>query len=504
MGVRSVLGYDPVRYAREVLEDSDDKARRVLMANRRAIFEDDSETSIKNEIDRVFNDPTVKSRARQFAPLARSQSIARRIINELTRPVYMVPPVRNVDNDADQKRYQDIAAECALDERLALGLALGLAETASFVQTLYVPRLERMVCSILPADCVSVIADPDDPYLELALIYDKPVYKNGTWVTWHVYWDDEVRFQLDENGNKIPFKGGDAHQLGRIPFVSIHTAPRVGGAYWNPSHNESLFATQRAASLLTLLALRKLKARGFPAMVVNGDIRQFPKGQLLDEEVPIQAPEGTDVKDLQNEADADNYLRMLDALTMTAAANNGISRARMNQDKDGDDTGLLEQRAEMIRIMRPVELAQFEVCKAVSQEYPEQDRRLSLDAKLAVDFGELPVRVDPKAALEVWDLKRKMGIANVLDQIKAENPEIRTDEEAEAELQRNLEIESKFIEARRALNMASDANTRQPGQDPAANGAMGPMVRDGQMTKDEAAQHAENGLPDLEDDDVID
>lgn len=490
MGVRSVLKLDPLRLARDVLETAEDKHRRVLMAERRAIYEDDSESSTKNEITRIFNDQTVKNRAYPYAKMAGSFSLAKRVINEKARPVYIIPPVRAVKNQVDQPKFTLISNETGLDDKLPQALAFGLAQNHSFLQTRYVARLKRTVLSVVPADCVSVIADPDDPHLMLALTYDKRVWVDGKWQTWSVYWDDEVRFDIDHNGNKREPQGGEKHSLGLIPFVHICPVPRVGGQFWNVTSNDDLFATQKAGNLMTLLSLRKLKARGFPSLVVSGDIRSLPKGQLLDEEVPLLAPDGTDIKDLMNDANAQNYLDMLSALESRAAANNGISRARLNQEKDGDDTGLMEQRAEMIKVMRPVEIALFEVFKAVSQEYPDPERRIPMDAEMTIDFGELTMRVDPKAELEVWDMRRKMGVANVLDQIKASNPEIRNDEEAWAELKANMDAEAEFIKQRRALNIAEDANNQEPGQDAAANGAMGPAVRDGEMSKDEAASAA--------------
>jgi hypothetical protein len=499
LGVKSVLGLDPLRLARDVLATAEDKTRRALMAERRAIYEGDSESAIKNEISRIFNDPTVKQRAYAFAALAKSFALAKRIVNEKARPVYVVPPVRSTKDKADQDRLAQIALETRLDDKFASALAYALAENHSYVQTRYVDRFKQIVLGVVPADTVSIIEDPDDPHRELALMYDRRVWRDGKWVIWQVYWDDEVTFQIDEHGNKVIGARGERHTLGLIPFTHICTVPRVSGQYWNTTSNSELFATQKAGNLMTLLGLRKLKARGFPSMVVSGDIRAFPKGQLLDEEVPLQAPDGTDIRDLGNEVNADNYLSMLSALESRAAADNGISRARMNQEKDGDDTGLMEQRAEMIKVMRDVELAQFEVFKAVSQEYPDPARRLSVDASMSIDFGELTVRVDPKAELEVWDMRRKMGVANVLDQIKSSNPEIRDDDDAWDELEQNMEAEAEFIKRRRALNVSEDANNQEPGQDAAVNGAMGPAVRDGEMTRDEAAQAATGANEDPDD-----
>jgi len=493
--VSSVLKVDPVRLARAVLASPEDESRRAHQRRRRALFEDDGEAVIKDEINRIFSDPTVKQRVYGFARLAKSQNLAKRIIMELARPAYVVPPVRTVDPADEQERFSRLVTESVTDERMSHGLVMGLVENAAFVQDRYVARLGRVVTSVVPADCVAVVQDPDDPLLEMALIVDKPVLKtDGTRVLWRVYWDDEVKFQLDESGNVVPFaKGGPAvtpHGLGRIPFTAVHTVTRTGADYWNLTSNDDLFETQKAVSLLMLLALRKLKARGFRSLIVTGDLRNFPKGQLLDEEVPIQAPEGTQVTETAEEAAAKNYLEMIEALEMRAAANRGISRARMNQDKAGDDTGLMEQRGGTIQIMRPVELARFEVLKAISREYPDPARRLSPEATMAIDYGEIEHRVDPKEELEIWEARRRMGVASVLDQIKATNEEIKTDEGAWQELDRNLWAEAEFVRRRRALNIPEDMTAQEPGQDPRLNGAMETPVREGLMSRDEAREQA--------------
>ena len=53
--------------------------------------------------------------------------------------------------------------------------------------------------------------------------------------------------------------------------------------------------------------------------------------------------------------------------------------------------------------------------------------------------------------------------------------------------------EAVIIARRRALNIPADATADEPGQDPQHNGAMGPKVRSGAMTRDEAAAQAATG-----------
>jgi hypothetical protein len=123
----------------------------------------------------------------------------------------------------------------------------------------------------------------------------------------------------------------------------------------------------------------------------------------------------------------------------------------------------------------------------------EAGRPIPDEAILENDFGEIEFRADPEGTLNIWEKLRGMGAMNTLDILKRINPEIRTDDEAWREFERNLAVEARRIEMQRALQMSPTMTMEAPGQNAQANGALGPQVRDGQMTGDEAAKKAEGG-----------
>lgn len=495
MGVRSVLGADPVILARNLVDSREDLNRIERQQSRRLMLGDNFESVIKRVIQRTFTDPTVRERVNSFASMARAENIFKRVCQEKARPIYIVPPVRMLDNEADQGRFNAIAEAGGLDCVMDSACLLSLAQNTSFVLEHYNQRLDRIVYQALPADAVRVLQDPDDPLRMLGILYDYEVLlPDGTTVAWRAYWDDEVRFVLNHN-NQLAGPVAE-HDLGRIPAVAIHSTPRWG-SFWNVHSGDDLFESQCAVSMLTLLALRKLKARGFRQIVLQGDMLNFPKGQVWDEESGLQVPEGSSVQELGQEADAANYLEMIRALMNDVAANNGISRARLNQENSSSssDVGLLEQRAEIVKFMRLAELELFDLTKQVSREFGDE-RTLSEGARMSIDFAELAQKVDPKADLEIWEMRQKAGVASVLDQIKADNPDIKTDQEAWDEFDRNLVILSQKVLRMRALNESPGATQEQPGQSPAANGALGPAVRDGKMTAGEALDASREGVRD--------
>jgi len=146
--------------------------------------------------------------------------------------------------------------------------------------------------------------------------------------------------------------------------------------------------------------------------------------------------------------------------------------------------GLMEERAEAVKMMQRVEEDLFEVLKMVSI-----DRGLPIpeDATIKIDFPELISKYDRKTELEIADIERKAGLRNFLDDIKRLNPEIRNNSEAEAEFVANIKINTEAYQLLRELNLSSDADAEDPGKSAEENGAKGPAVRDGEMSKDAAA-----------------
>jgi hypothetical protein len=116
-----------------------------------------------------------------------------------------------------------------------------------------------------------------------------------------------------------------------------------------------------------------------------------------------------------------------------------------------------------------------------------------------VDLGQLFNRVDRETQLRIRREECSRGLRSRVDDVLEDNPEYGGDRAlALAHLVEKSEEESVVVAKQRALNMPADADGENMGQNPSANGAMGPRVRDGEMSRDEAAERAENGDPEAE------
>lgn len=499
MGIEYLYGKSPVVMAREALADPSDMQRRDKSRVRSKLLRGDGADVLKSEIKPLYTDLSVRKRVNAFARFTNSEALFKRLVGDMARPVYSIPPTRRVTPAGEQGTFANIVRRSRLNQRMALGLRSMIAAGDAALFDRYVPSLDRIVTSVLDAHTFTVIPHPDDPGTAAAYIYDRPV--GGA--IWHVYWDDEITFQFDADGGLQPFKLGDSpapvkHGLARMPFTPLHLSER-SDSFFDGVEGEDMVAGDLACRLLKLIGLRVLKVRGTTKIVVEGDSQSVPRDQIMDEENALQAEDGATIKTLGDQTDARHYLDFLRSTKEDVAANRGISRARLNRDKAdaSSDVGLLEVRADLVQIMTEVEQEHFEVLKMVSAESPDP---IVPDATMEIDFGEWEVRTDREAELRIFEAEEKLGLSNILDMIAAKNPEASDERKQWAEYRRNIGAYAKRMEMVRALNAPADGNVREPGQDAERNGRMGPMVRDGRMSRDDAADKARGRFSDDLDD----
>jgi hypothetical protein len=506
MGLRKLYGLPPapkdgvndtgltalVRLAHKAVSDPKEKERRRLAQERVDLFYEFTTDVLRTAAATIFKDRDVFKRLEPFLALSGHPSLFRRTIDEVAGPAYQIGPTRKVvvgegerapDKDATQK-YRELAKLVHLDERFDLACHLGHACNSVFLIGRKPESIGTVVDLMTPAQ-ITIITHPDDAHREAAYIYDTTHVEGTDVVKAHSYWDDEEGFLFTQGGQLIRRV---TQPLRRMAIVPIHMTERPSGQYWDISSGNALVQASIAAGLLTALTLKLHKSQGFKQLVVAGDIVAFPKEQALDEENAILAPNGTTISTLDLTVPAGHYLTTLEDIVRRAAAQYGISLDRLNANasSDSSDVGLEERRADAIKVFRRAEENMFSLLCAM------EPGTSPTTARLAVDYGELSLRTDPMGTLELWQEQISKGLRNELDNIRAMNPEIDSDEEAWTEFDRNLDIHAKAIERMRALNMTKDATPEMPGQDAQANGAMGPKVRDGEMTRDEAADAAEN------------
>lgn len=487
MGLRQFTT-SPREAAWGAINGSQEKYRRARAQRRLDIYGDNYEHILLGKIDEIYEAAEIKAQLAPFAALAVANSLLKRIVNEIARPIYALPPRRKVTGSAGANAaYKALCREMRVDRVMDAAIRRVRAANHCILFCRYVEGA-GMSLDILTPSQVTVVPHPDRPSVALAVAYDKDVTTMAGPSRRYVVWDDEQYFEIDAAG--FPATEPVRHGLGRIPMVQMHLSEPVG-TYWDPHTGSDLEAAAIQSSLLDALKLKLHYCQGEKVVAEIGD-GESPQNQTLDGLNLLKFPGGTILTELNLVTDPGHYLRSKAELETTVAANHGISRARLNQeDKGQDDVGLRERTAELVQVAREAELDLFEVVKLVSREHPLY--QIPEDARLSADFGQPSARTDRKAQLDIRKTERSDGVRNVLDDIMEDNPEIDDEDEAWTELDENMAVEAEFVRRRRALQIPEDVSVDEPGQDAAVNGAMGPKVRDGEMTKDEAADQAAKG-----------
>lgn len=515
-GVRSVLGLDPLEAARDTIASRSDQDRRVAMARRVELLNDDVERTLREECSRIFSRER-RARLDKLIRLGGAINLFRRIVDEVARPVYSPPPLRTIyrsGDDAglrgdrrpgpDQGDYLALARECRLDAKLSLAARLVYAANACALGVRYSERLGLILDVLAPSE-FSVIPDPDDPTgAPLALMYQLSPSNRREDQAW-AYWDADEAFVLDARGRRYDIADAAGNPVktltaanghpGILPFVVVHRSEH-NGCYWDNTGGQDIANGQRAIGVLVGLMLNLLKTQGHQQLAMTNGSGMIPQteglspDQLLDPESAVISSEGS-LSVLYTPTPIDHFARAIDILSSTIGANHGLTRDRMNQtgQPNADMAGLLERRAEAIVRFADAEQLLFDVMRVVSRAHPRYS--ISDDARLLVDYAEISTKVERSKVLDVWEREIAMGLRNPYDCIREDQPEIRDDDEARAEITRNAEARAWKVQLERALNVRTDGTM---GQTPEQNGAMGTEVRDGHMSKDEAADHADSTL----------
>lgn len=500
MGLRA-LGLDPVRMVLDVITSPDENFRRYDASRRVKLYRDDFESSLQEQIGIIFRDEAIRIRLYQLARLSGSSSLLKRVADELARPIYAKAPRRTITlpgqreaSKSDQKAYSDLADTICLDAVMDLSARLLVACTSVFLVAQVIeglqadPKATTPHLEVMTPDMVSVIHHPKAKTVSVALICDSERVIAGHCLRTYVVIDDTERWEMDSAGAMIGTPV--AHGLGRKPWVELHRLHRWGH-YWASSAGRDLEAATLQSMLLDCIKLKKHKSQSHIQLAYNGDSDGFVKDQTMDEESILMSQGTGTLTPIDLQADPSGILKSQDALEMKSAANYGLSMDRMNHKGGGDDDGLGERVAELTKVLAKGEGCLFDLWRAVGKASGIVE--LNATAKMTIDYGALQHRVDRMAQLAIFETEERLGIASPLDAIYEKNPEIESDDEAWNEFKQNLADRSLKIQMLRELNMTATASPDMPGQNAQQNGALGPQVRDGNMTKTEAALVAEAG-----------
>jgi hypothetical protein len=479
-GVRAITGRDPVVAMWEAIHDPTEQQRKKDMCERMNLVRDNARPVIEAEIGRRYQDAEQQARVMPFAGAGGANNMFRRIVRDIVRALFRTPPVRTVNDPADNLRYAELTdqmGEGGLTGKIRLGFEFMDAANVSYLLLRVSQRL-GMLMDVLGADIVTVLSDPDDVTRMLGMAYESGyrIY-NGQRCKVFRYWDALETFELFDNWPIMVPGTYEKHPFGEIPVVAIHAGER-SCEYQDTTRGLSVLDAQKKIGAEGANLARLMKVHGHRQLNVSGELKDFNQNQVLDPQTVFITPPGVAVQAVDLTVDVVGNLAVIDHDMRTMAAHAGMSFDRILQKAPvaSDDIGLMERREEMVPIAWRTEQRVFTLTKRLSLWHPNPALRMGAASKLFLEYPEVATRLDRMTELNIRELEKKALVRNDLDDIKEDRPEVRDDKSAWEVLKRNARIRAVAIMVKRILNISADGST---GQTPQQNGAQGPIARDG-------------------------
>lgn len=457
-----------------------DHERRTEMLERKNILRDNLRQIIHAQLALMFTPQTYDDM--KFYVDA-TNNVMRRVIRELST-VYTQEPKREISPKGNQKRFEEIVKTVSLNEKLGRAnyLVNGLNDAI-----LQVAVLGGMVdINILTPDMVTVFENKDNPMvLDALMIEDAYIDEVGQTQRQWVYWSPTRHFIVDKDfrrqavaGNPEmmnPYAEQNILLNAFFPFVPVHASDREN-CFWDRYTGRDLVDATKLIAIQSTFRnfMVPMQFKQLSVKMQGVDDGKMLKSNQIKSPLDILTTNGeasvldwqsnlTQIgEQIQNQifAIASNYGISAENFKLTAQAVSGFARKVAKERLD-------EIREEQIKVWRSVEEQLFDAIRWATIVY--QLGPIAEAAKISVDFAE-PRQIENEVeVIDVQKEKLALGVISLLDVVKNENPDIKTDEEAEELLQKNLDIKRKLT-SRFGLNFDDLLKTKGQQAQGASNG----------------------------------
>lgn len=438
-------------------------ARQKRSQDRLDLFHDCGESQISSLADSIFRNPQVREWRKKFIEIAMFQNITKRVIREISA-VYSEPATRRIG--AGQETYKKFLREVQQDRMMRrLNQYTNLLNEC--VIWFRVSPAGRPYLRVVPPSQFWAVPHPNDPLLCVALILRMPKRSNSLDPHFLVLAEDEF-LHLDAHGRMVPGMRGRLN-VGMMPALLVHRAP-PSDRLLDSTTGADLISAHKAVALLNTMMLKHQKS-GTRQAVAAGDVGEMATGQPMDEEHLLHVPEGVSISTLDLGADPANYIEATRFVIKQVAANWGMPESVFDLSYQATSGFEIELKRTALREVRRDQMLDYRITEEKLAEIEskvliEASNELRFNAsRWSIDFGEIETPTEPMARLAYWEKLRQMGLGNTVEFMQELHPEM-SEEEALEKIRANAAIEAVRVELMRALNMADDANSDNPGNNP--------------------------------------
>jgi len=433
---------------------TNDSQRRATFLERKKIMRDEMRSIIDRQLYLMFSEESY-SDMRNYIDV--SNNVARRVLREIST-VYKSPPDRTVIPKAGEKRYGEIT-----DSNTGFNINGKMLKSNYLLNGLNDLIIQIAVLGdfidyhIYTPDMVTVFENPDNPSeLDALLIEDYFIDDKGNKVTQYIFWSPTRHFIVDKDynirnitGNEEmvnPFRDINIKTGMFYPFVNYHNTEREN-SFWDEHSGTDLFEGTKLIAIQNtfrnLMIPMQFKQLAVKVNTVD-DGKSMKSNQVKSPLHILTANGDISVLDWQSNITqlgesiqntlfgiAGNYGISQENFKLTAQAQSGFARMIAKE-------RLTELREEQVEIWRDIETEVFDCVREVNNLYGFKG--IVDTAKFSIDFAEIKNFEDPLIELNIIKQKLELGLINLYDIVKKENPDIKTDEEADEFIRENIEL----------------------------------------------------------------
>lgn len=458
------------------INNSAEAERRAAAQKRDEYYAGKGDAYIDKLIEAAFQDAETRRLRKAMVPWGKHNNVLRRVSSELAT-VYNEPARRRVAGEPET--YQRLAELANLDAAMR-----ELDQKLVYHEDVWIQYRVRKEDSTPVVDVVSpssfwAVCDPTDATRLVAIILDQTPQDGAPKYAPHYrVWVADETFQLDGEGNFIT-ESYQPNPLGRLPGVLATTRPATfKGRLLAENPAADLTAAHEAIWFVNVLLVKETKSANNQTYV-TGDTSAAAMGQSADTEREAVLPEGVTIQSVDRGMDLDQFIQTANYILEGAAANHGLPPSVLHQRDAASGAEIhlrripiRELRKKRIPIMRRIEREIAEIQAAVNAvDLPAY--RFATDG-WGIDFGEVQQPLTEAEQDQVFEGRRRLGLTDTLEELRKRNPDLASDDDALAVLQRHIVVETKRVELLKGLMSANGSTGSEAGEPtPQENGTTG-------------------------------
>jgi hypothetical protein len=423
----------------------EDAERRDRAQRRHEFYGGGGDRRMADFIARVFRDRDVIAKRQAWVESSKHANPLRRLIVE-GATLYAVPARRTVADPEGQRRYSLLQRMCRQDELALCWSRWGMLHN-NLLLGMRVRRTERErvpLIDIIDPGHFWVLPSPVDPTRLLAVgieIGREMPRGDDRDPYWLVCSDYEQGFLT--KGGRVISESFIEHGWPRMPYLLLSVEPPHGQLLDSMTGENAVAAHMQIWFQHILLAKEAKSATKIP--VIAGDATVMARQQAADSEVPVEAPDGTVISAVDLGMDLSQFRATAQYIYESVAADHGLSPGLLHhqgvQSAEARElmrAPLKEQRRMQEIYYRELERQFVEIQSMVlARQMPE----LAFSTEgWRIDFGESSTALDPKAQLELFEHKRRLGLTDTVVEMIRANPDLDY-EAAMRELAEHVEVE---------------------------------------------------------------